>query len=167
MTLPYPTIQRGRRFGFLTVVSRAKVNGLRTWLCECDCGRLTYATTNKLNADIKKSCGCMRFEMIDAAKRKHGRSGTPEHQVWKGMTKRCTNRNSKDYEEYGARGIAVCDEWRKSFRAFFDHIGPRPTPQHSLDRIDNARGYEPGNVRWATPKEQSNNRRARRWSKKP
>jgi hypothetical protein len=73
------------------------------------------------------------------------------------MLKRCHDPQSDAFHLYGHRGIAVCDEWRWSFKSFYDAVGLRPTPQHSIDRIDNARGYEPGNVRWATPQEQGAN----------
>lgn len=83
----------------------------------------------------------------------------PEYQSYKNMLKRCYYPGHKNYKNWGGRGIAVCDEWRKSFWAFYDYIGERPSPKHSVDRIDNDGNYEPGNVRWATPKEQANNKR--------
>jgi len=82
---------------------------------------------------------------------------TPEYQAWQNMRARCMNAAHPKYARYGGRGITVCPEW-DSFPAFFDHIGPRPSADHSLDRIDNERGYEPGNVRWATRREQQLNR---------
>lgn len=86
----------------------------------------------------------------------------PEYSSWQGMLARCHNPKSPRYSDYGGRGIAVCDEWRESFAAFFEHVGPKPTPAHSVDRIDNESGYLPGNVRWASPTEQAGNRRPRR-----
>lgn len=82
------------------------------------------------------------------------------------MIKRCTNQNSKDYVNYGGRGITVCDEWTDSFEAFYAHVGPVPSLDHSIDRIDNDGNYEPGNVRWASADVQVNNRRCSR-NKKP
>src|SRR3954468_10898783 len=85
---------------------------------------------------------------------------TPEYQAWLRMKKRCFNPRSKDYADYGGRGITVCDEWKDDFAAFMAHIGPRPSPVHSVDRIRNSEGYRPGNVKWSTRTEQSRNRRS-------
>lgn len=86
-------------------------------------------------------------------------SNTPEHRVWRGMQERCYNARRQDWPDYGGRGITVCDRWRDSFETFLADMGPRPSPKHSVDRIDNAKGYEPGNCRWATATEQARNRR--------
>jgi len=94
---------------------------------------------------------------------RHGLSKRPEYRVWKNMVQRCCNPNNERYIDYGGRGITICKEWRKSFPAFLLHIGPRPSPIHSLDRIDNERGYEPGNVRWVTVHEQNRNQRSNLW----
>lgn len=88
----------------------------------------------------------------------HGGKGTPEYSAWQHMKQRCLNPNSPDYPAYGGRGIMVDARWMRSFPAFLAEIGPRPSPKHSVDRIDGTRGYEPGNVRWATPTQQSRNR---------
>lgn len=95
--------------------------------------------------------------------RSHGMCTTPAYKNWFGMKARCTDPNHTGYPWYGARGITVCQEWRDSFEAFLRDVGERPSRQHTLDRIDNARGYEPGNVRWATRAEQMRNTRANRW----
>jgi hypothetical protein len=83
----------------------------------------------------------------------------PEYRCWRHVKARSFSPNASGYSQYGARGIVLCDEWRDDFWAFFDYLGPKPTLKHTIDRIDNDRGYEPGNVRWATSKEQSRNRR--------
>lgn len=80
-----------------------------------------------------------------------------ESTAWRDAKRRCTNPNCKKWERYGGRGITMCDEWMNSFEQFFAYIGPKPTSQHSLDRIDNDGNYEPGNVRWATKQEQARN----------
>lgn len=88
----------------------------------------------------------------------HGMEGTPEYKVWCGMKRRCLNKNDPSYAGYGAKGVTICDEWVHSFQAFYDHVGERPSAEHSIDRIDNSKGYEIGNVRWATKLQQSVNR---------
>jgi hypothetical protein len=82
--------------------------------------------------------------------------GSPEYRSWNSMVTRCHCPNHKNYKHYGGRGIEVCNEWR-SFATFYADMGPRPSPKHSLDRIDNEKGYEPGNCRWATREQQCRN----------
>lgn len=88
----------------------------------------------------------------------HGKRNSAEYGIWRGMKKRCHLPTDPAFDLYGGRGIAVCVEWRNSFSAFYSYVGPRPSLLHSLDRIDTTKGYEPGNVRWATDEEQSRNR---------
>ena len=89
----------------------------------------------------------------------HGMHDTATHKSWDSAIGRCHRPNDPSFHKYGARGITVCDEWRESFLAFYKHMGERPQGT-SLDRIDNTKGYEPGNCRWATPVEQSRNRKS-------
>ncbi len=108
---------------------------------------------------------CTRRTLRDALERiddpiSAGDGRTPECVAWDGIKTRCNNPNSRAYHRYGGRGIRLCQEWQGSFAAFLAHVGPRPGPGYSIDRIDNDRGYEPGNVRWATAKQQANNTRA-------
>ncbi len=97
---------------------------------------------------------------------RHGMGGCgsrkpAEWKAWWNALQRCTNPNDPNWDNYGGRGIRMCEEWRESFAAFYEHIGPKPHPRLTLERVDNDRGYEPGNVRWATRSEQSRNQRAR------
>lgn len=102
----------------------------------------------------------------ERSSKQHNKSKSPEFHVWVSMIQRCHNARSKQYPNYGGRGIVVCERWRNSFPSFLADVGPRPggldekgRAIYSLDRIDNSRPYEPGNVRWATYKEQASNRR--------
>lgn len=132
------------------------------WKCICVCGDEVVIRRDHLeNGSRCFKCGMasMRNTRREKPNVKHAMSGTPEYRSWSSMKARCTNPNAKLYHRYGGRGIVVCSEWMESFEAFFGHIGPRPS-QYSLERIDNDKGYEPGNVKWATRLEQQNNRAA-------
>lgn len=107
-----------------------------------------------------KSCGCYRREIGDRT-RTHGQSKSREFAAWSNMLDRCLNQRNGDYANYGGRGITVCDRWRESFENFLADMGQRPSPAHSLDRIDNDGPYAPGNCRWATADTQRQNNRQR------
>ena len=154
----------GKRFGRLVVlrqVSSGVVNG-SCWLCECDCGGYIVAVGGLLNCGQTKSCGCLRSEAAARRNRVHGCSGSRLHSIWKNMKTRCFNTANRNYEFYGGRGITVCPEWANDFAAFAAYVGDPPEGK-TLDRFPNNDGnYEPGNVRWARPEQQANNRRPRK-----
>lgn len=151
----------GLTFGILTAIRMVGRNprGNALWECSCICGGSKVMTAAALKQPGMRSCGCMVKKRPYTKLFKHGMTNTPEFRVWSAIIYRCHNSSAKAYPDYGGRGITVCDEWRNDFASFLAHIGPRPEGKFSVDRIENARGYEPGNVRWATDIEQQRNRR--------
>lgn len=149
----------GLRVGRLIIVGRVNVDGVSKWLCRCDCGAQIYVKTGNLTKQTTKSCGCLNRDLAARRRTTHGMSTLSEYKIWKDIKKRCFNKNSARFEDYGGRGITMYARWKDDFPAFYAHIGPRPTPQHSIERENNDGNYEPGNVVWATRKKQANNTR--------
>lgn len=164
----------GQRFGRLTVGSKVKREGdsRAYWACTCDCGNETTVAGKELRNGGTQSCGCLavewarkmgskpEFVAVRTAKTtRHGhkRVGKTslEYKTWLGIKRRCSDPHFKDYAKYGAHGIRVCDAWGNSFEQFLADMGPRPSPQHQIDRLDPSGHYEPGNCRWVTPEVQN------------
>jgi hypothetical protein len=139
--------------------------GIPMWACRCECGTVKEVNQYSLSYGTSRSCGCLKSEesssRFTAMLTKHGKTETREYNIWQLMLKRCYDPSNHKYPDYGGRGIAVCERWRNSFVAFLEDTGNAPSPQHSIDRFpDNDGNYEPGNTRWATPKQQARNRRS-------
>ena len=159
----------GEKYGKLTVLKEVEKftqpsgQTQRGYLCKCECGNETVVCAMSLRLGRTKSCGCLRNERsrINAITHGHnvGRVRSPEYTCWANMKRRCYTESARGYKHWGGRGIKVCKRWRDSFPAFLKDMGRKPSPDLSLDRIDNDGNYEPGNCRWATKKQQRNNRR--------
>jgi hypothetical protein len=150
----------GQTFGQLTVLSHSHNDPDKGayWHCLCACGNKCVIRTAHMRSGDTRSLGCLKRGATKGGLYKAERS------AWCNAIERCTNKNHAAYRHYGGRGIQVCKRWSESFEAFLKDLGPRPSPKHSLDRFpDNNGNYEPGNVRWATWKEQRRNSRQNQW----
>lgn len=148
----------GKRFGTRVVLpdSQRFAHGQLRWRVRCEaCGDEKYIAAWHLG----KPCRRCRIQTHGEGYRAGGRI-TPEYKIWLNMKQRCCQVGHRQYARYGAKGVTLCVQWRDSYETFLADVGRKPTPVHQLDRIDNARGYEPPNVRWATPSEQARNRRS-------
>lgn len=154
----------GKRFGRLTVTAESgrSKTGLVMWECKCDCGSSVIVRGTHLREGSIRSCGCIRREEASTRHSAHRKTNTRVYRIWRNMKTRCYNPKHKHFKHYGGRGITICEEWQTSFESFFDYVSQLPCfgeEGRSIDRIDNDGNYEPGNVRWATPKEQRANQR--------
>lgn len=126
--------------------------------CRCDCGKVRTLFLPNVMRGVSTGCGCIKI-----GRRTHGRTESTEYEIWAGIKKRCLNPKAASYPNYGGRGVTVCDEWRDSFEAFLRDMGPRPSRNHTIERVNNDDGYSKANCVWATSIAQANNKRTTRW----
>ena len=168
--MPRPYIDlTGKIFSSLTVlkVSPTKRGKNTEWICKCVCGKEICISGTLLTCKKQMSCGCLKLKYLSESHKKHGHASLygmggkrkPEYMVWQGMKQRCYYDKCISYHNYGGRGIKVCKRWKDSFENFLKDMGNRPTPKHSLDRINPNKNYCKSNCRWATSKQQSINKR--------
>lgn len=160
---------RGQQYGRLSVYEFShseKCNGgaRAIWKCKCQCGNVKNISGDALRSGHTKSCGCLHRDCARQLNFKHGHrtvdATSSEYIAWENMRARCGNPKRPDYKNYGGRGITVCDRWRGSFPNFYADMGPKPSPVHSIDRINNDGNYDPDNCRWATRSQQRRNSRS-------
>lgn len=166
-----PKAQAGDIYGHWRVLYvPCQPKQMKKWLCQCSCLTVREVDHYSILHGLTQSCGCLSPKKTSDRCFKPlihvAGPGSPhrsEYNIWHGLRSRCKNPKEPAFPKYGGRGITVCEAWDQSFEQFLADVGQRPSPKHTIDRIDNDRGYEPGNVRWSTRKEQNRNRRDNRY----
>ena len=163
---------KGQKFGKLLVLEFKEIKNHRAmWLCQCECDNKIVTNSHCLLMGRSKSCGCIHRKQLIERNKKHNLSKTRLYRIWISIKRRCYNKNSKDYKYYGKRKIKVCKEWKENFMNFYnwaiengynEHLKKYGSINTTIDRINVDGDYEPNNCRWATWKEQANNRRTNR-----
>lgn len=148
----------GKRFGMLTVLSYSHTKNNSTyWLCRCDCGNTKTVLAGNLVGSRTKSCGCQQRKMAAEHNKSHGESKTRLYRIWKNMRNRCYNPKVRSYKDYGARGVRVCEEWKR-YEAFRDWaISSGYDDTLTIERIDSSGMYEPSNCKWIPKPDQGKN----------
>lgn len=155
-----PNTAIGDRFGRLVVIGLSHDDKDKLLCeCKCDCGNIIKTRSHNLVTGDTKSCGCFKIEETKRRNTTHGMNKTHEHLCWLAMKQRCDYEKHVSYHLYGGRGIRVCDRWRFSFENFLSDMGPAPSRNHTIERVDTDGDYCPENCKWATYKEQGQNTR--------